>query len=171
MKKLVCLILSLMMISLTSPICVSAAPADAGITEEAEIEYVEGKDIICNSIEILDSGFVAVLTSVSDSETVLGMERGYPEKEKTAVFSHIILDRNGEEMGTFVATVKGIYSEADREAYLTSITGTFYGTFASRFSYTYSIEGQTGTVNIYFDVTKQGTLSYKIYTNGNIQNI
>lgn len=171
MKKLVCLILPLMMIFFTSPICVSAVPVDAEITEEAEIEYLEGKDIICSNIEILDNGFVAVLTSVSESETVLDMERSYPEKEKTAVFSHTILDRNGEELGTFTATVKGIYSEADREAYLTSMTGTFSGTYASRLSYTSSINGQTGSVNIYFNGIKVGTLSYKIYTNGNIQNI
>ena len=171
MKKLVCLILPLIMIFFTSPICVSAVPVDAEVTEEAEIEYYEGKDVLCSNIEILDNGFVAVLTSVSESETVPGMERSYPEKEKTAVFTYTILDRNGEELGTFTATVKGIYSEADRETYLTSMTGTFSGTYASSFSYTSSINGQTGSVNIYFDGIKEGTFSYRIHTNGNIQNL
>jgi hypothetical protein len=168
------MLLALMMLFSMSSVAFAAESTDAAqkpVTYKGEVEYSVERDIILQNVAVISDEFVVITTDVSENERFLDMTRAYPEKEKTKVFSHRILDRNGIEMAVLYSTVTGIYSEADNEAYLTSITGTFTGDYASRFSYSSSIEGNTGSILFYFYGAAFGSFAYKIYTNGNIQNI
>ena len=73
-----------------------------------------------------------------------------------------------QRLAVFHSTVKGIYSEADGYANLSSITGYFTGPYATRFMYGTYITGDTGVAQVRFDGLHTGTFRYKIYTNGNI---
>lgn len=138
-----------------------------------EVEYAKGKDFICQNIVVLDDGMVAFTqeTYETDTDNVLDESKGYPEREKTKVFSHIIYDRNGNILATVYSTVTGIYSAVDHEAYLTSISGNPTGQFAHAISCGSSISGATGSLNLYWYGVPLVSFTYKIYTNGNIQNI
>ena len=130
-----------------------------------EIEYLKGEDLI------LENGFVAVTEKVSEDVALADSGKARPEQERTAVFTHKIFDRNGKVMAILTSTVTGVYSQVDRTAFLTSIKGTFQGSFASDFSCSTSVSGSTGKINLYYNGMSAGSFSYKIYSNGTIQNI
>ncbi len=136
-----------------------------------EIEYLKGEDLVLENIEILENGFVAVTEKVSEDVALADSGKARPEQERTAVFTHKIFDRNGKVMAILTSTVTGVYSQVDRTAFLTSIKGTFQGSFASDFSCSTSVSGSTGKINLYYNGMSAGSFSCKIYSNGTIQNI
>lgn len=131
-------------------------------------QIVDGKSIVLDDVEIMDAGKY-VATSEKIEDTVLPC--AYPEKEKSVTFKHVIYDRNNIEMAVLYSTVTGVYSDADNYAMITSIDGDFYGDFANSFSYDTELNGDTGTIYIYFNGFSAGSFTYKLYQNGSLQNI
>ncbi len=168
MKRTISLLLSLIVLFSCSSV---AFAVEADDIVKDEVEYAQGQDIILRNVEVLENGFIVITEEISEEVNEINTIDGVSEKEKTKVFSHRILDRNGVEMAVLYSTVTGVYSEADNEAYLTSITGVFTGSFASRFSYSSSVSGDTGSIAIFFYGAYAASFSYKIYSNGTIQQI
>lgn len=163
MKKLAAVFLSLSLLFSCFPM---AFAAETAAQDDVEIEYEKGQDLILENVEILDNGWICIT-----QEATGDYGRSYPERENTKVFFHTIFDRDGIEIAVFYATVTGVYSQADNYATLTSITGSFTGDYASRFTYSSALSGATGSATIYFNGLSAATFSYKIFTNGNIQRI
>lgn len=196
-KSIFCLLLILVMLCGALPLCAFAMQAPAQDTHAMEdvaasnnasdapngetnseaviikdgVEYAKGKDFVLQNLEMLDNGMLVFTQEVSETDTVLDESRGYPEKEKTKVFSHKIVDRNGAVMAIVYSTVTGVYSEVEHTAYLTSISGNPTGEFAYALSCSSSISGNTGSLNVYLHGVLACSLSYKIETNGTIQEI
>ena len=137
---------------------------------EEIIEYVQEEGGIFENVKEVKMGgdTFFVITEVVDEYMSL---RAYPDKEVTKVFSHAILDRNGNRMATLHTTVIGVYSEADNTASILSIDGYFSGEYADYSTCSTSINGNTGSISIFFNGVSSGTLTYRISTNGNISNI
>lgn len=169
MKKFISLICALtLMLSLFS---VAFAAENGDAIPKDEVEYAPPQVYVCQNLVVLDNGMVALTQEAYETDKALNSARGYSEREKTKTFSHIIFDRNGITMATVYSTVTGIYSEVDHEAYLTSIKGNPTGEYARAISWTSSISGDTGYLNLFFNGYPICTFTYKIYTNGNIQEI
>ena len=170
MKKFLALLLSLMMVFLLAPSTYASELPE--ISDEIlgnDMEPTPGKDLILENFMVMDQGLLAVTELVSlEDEEIFNETKGHPERIATAYFTHRIYDTNGIELAVFHSTVKGIYSEADGYANLSSITGYFTGPYATRFMYGTYITGDTGVAQVRFDGLHTGTFRYKIYTNGNI---
>lgn len=172
MKKLVGIIFTLIMVFSFGNVVYASNTEDMCNKEKEKIEYECGKSIILENITIMNNGYICVTDEVCEKVTIEDkIERADTDKEKTKVFSHIIYDRNGIELATLYSTVTGIYSEVDNYAMLISITGIYTGEYANRCTYDSEIDEDTGYINIYFNGTLLTTMTYKIYPNGNIQNI
>lgn len=159
MKRALSLLLALVM-SLAMFAPAFAAEADA-------VEYIEhenGVDIVLKNVCVLDNGWVCITQEGPNDNS-----RSYPERESVKNFKHDLNDRNGNVMATLDSTVTGIYSQADNYAMMTGITGTFSGEYASRFSCNPTFNGDIGVLHIYFYGAEVSSISYKIFTNGNIQ--
>lgn len=136
-----------------------------------EVEYEKGEDLICWNLLLLDDGMVAFTQEISETDAVLDGSKGYPEREKTKVFSHTIYDYNGNVMAVVYSTVTGIYTTVGHEAYLTSISGNPTGLFAHAITCSSSISGDTGSLNLYWYGVFLASFTYKIYANGSIRQI
>lgn len=172
MKKKLALLLSLMMVFLLAPSTYASELPE--ISDEIlgnDMEPTQGKDLILENFMVMDQGLLAVTELVSsEDEEIFNETKGHPERIATAYFTHRIYDTNGIEMVVFHSTVKGIYSEADGYANLSSITGYFTGPYATRFVYGTFIAGNLGAAEVGFNGALLGIFQYKIYTNGNIVN-
>lgn len=167
--KIVCFIISAIMI-LPNCTYASAAEIAPAIEYNEEIEVVQGSDIICNSVSIWDGGnYICITEEITGSNSAVPY--AYPEREKTASFKHIIHDRNGVLIANFISTVKGIYSDADNYAMITSVTGYYEDAILSGLSYRTTYSGDTATVYITLNGVAIGSITYKQYINGRLLEI
>lgn len=179
-KTLGLLMLSLLLIIGVLPVNVYADEAHKG----SDTSFVEDLEIPFDAQITINEelGFVIVSTKVDEKKSSRYYEEidlvdvdfgteSEPQKPTSATFSHNIYDRNGILMATAYVTVEGVYSEAEQWSEITDITAEFEGESAHNFSYSPSINGDTGTVNIYFNGLNAGSFRYKIYYNGSIKNI
>ncbi|WP_313345890.1 hypothetical protein [Sedimentibacter sp.] len=180
MKKRICLLLlSLLLVIGALPISAYANDMEKDLNAPEKI--LEDSDALVTINQEL--GLVIISTRVCDNSNAPYHEEidlvnvdfqdnigpyGYPEKPTSATFSHKIYDRNGILMATAYVTVKGWYSEVDQWSEVESITADFEGEYASRFSYTTSRSGETGTIKLYFNGAYAGGFLYTIHYNGRI---
>lgn len=166
-KKLTSVLLLVMCICMTFNVA-NAAGIEPTHNDVAELESVHRGGDITLDIDVFDTGFVLVPTGSIEGNVGT---RSYPEKEVTKSFIHNLYDRNGAYIGTITTVIKGLYSQVDNWAQITSITATFGGPYASSLSYATYLSGNTGTVYIYFIGILSGSISYRILTNGTISQI
>lgn len=164
MKKLVRIILIVIMVFSFEPLVFAANIGDLHDLGGDKVKYVSGKNMTAENICVTNEVFEKVI--VKDSGT-----REYPDKEKIKTFCHMIYDWNGVEIAALYSTVSGLYSEVDGSVMLTSITGYYTGTYASKCSYTSVFNANTGSISACFNGLPLGSFLYKIYANGSIQNI
>lgn len=138
---------------------------------EREAVIFKGQDVVLYNVLLSELGDYSVITVENQDENDGASVYSYPEKEKTKTFSHAIYDRNYSLMATFNATVTGIYSSVEHYATITSIKGTFTGDYADNFSYKVSYSGEKAYAYVYFSGVLAATFTYKLYTNGSLQNI
>ncbi len=132
---------------------------------DQHMNYMQGEDLRLRALDFGNS-----LDGALNWEQTDELDRGYPDKQKTAYFIHTIYDINNVLLGYAHVLVTGIYSEVDHEAYLTNITCTFTGPYASGLHYTKSISGSTGILTVYYGSYFSVSTTYVIHTNGSIQN-
>jgi hypothetical protein len=148
-------------------------PEDVNTKEIANINFGE-VDIFVNE----ELGLIIETTEVTPDGKPIGtlVETDYsqvfspnstPEKEVTKTFSHRIFDRKGVLMATVLSTVKGIYSQVDSYAYSTDIDPV---SNSSDISFSTSISGADGYLDIYYQGMLGGSMHYHISTNGSISN-
>lgn len=172
MKKLVRIILIVIMVFSFETLVFAANIGDLHDLGGDKVKYVSGKNMTAENICVLDNGNICVTNEVFEKVIVKDSgTREYPDKEKIKTFCHMIYDWNGIEIAALYSTVSGLYSEVDGSAMLTSITGYYTGTYASKCSYTSVFNANTGSISACFNGLPLGSFSYKIYANGSIQNI
>lgn len=130
-----------------------------------------GNDVVLTNVRCLHNcDFIAVTTNTKAGVKLESeMDRTYPEYASAKVFEYTIFDDNGRELATLTSTVAGVYSEYHHTAGLMSIKGKLAGASASKFSFSTSISGAIGTINLSFNGTSIGSFSYIISTNGMIR--
>ncbi len=165
MKKLLIIIMaSVLIFSISSTAyCVQEAKAEA---EPERVQIYEAAPP--REFKLTREMFSFELLESRESERLIYDDKGVPEMEKTRIFVHNIVDAQNSIIAVMTVTVKGIYSQADNYAYLTSISASFSGPLASGCTYNSSINGANGSLVMYYYSAALGNLSYHISTNGNI---
>lgn len=182
MKKLIC-ILMCMMLTLPFGASVLALDSDGGALPEKgasvmqqkaasdEVEFADAMVIEMKNIYVFPDGTICEMREGPECEMYYNDTDGPSERIKTKTFTYVLTGTGGVYLATATATVTGVYSQADGYAYLTSITASFTGPAAYMYTWSSSISGDTGSLDLILDSTVYITLHYKIYPNGTIQHI
>lgn len=138
--------------------------------EESAEPIVRGNPVRCENLTLLDGGnyYCILLDTIQENENGV---LSYPERETTKTFLHAIVDRDGDFVANLTVTVKGIYSQADNYAEITSVSGAYSDQQISGLPYSVSYNGNTAQLNVLLNGLKIGSVSYKLYTNGSLQQI
>lgn len=169
MKKLLNFLL---VVSLMLSMCVTAFASETSTTVGTP---VQGKTVFCENLVLLDDGnyYCILVETVEDKSTIEPLS--YPERQKTKTFVHNLVDRNGLFVATITVTVSGVYSEVEKSAVINSVVASFSNEqtpgLSAGLSYSVSYNGSTAQLNILRYGQRIGSLSYKLYTNGSLQQI
>lgn len=172
MKKISMFILSLAVVFFLLP--AQAHAAETTDLENPNVLAEQGHDVIACNVEVCENGEYYIVTELDDANSENQMEVSAlidPDRQTTRQFTHRINDRNGVQMAVLTTTVTAVYSDFDNYAMITNITGSFSQQLFNGFSYTTSLDGDTGTIYIYLNGAYLGSQSYRIYQNGSLQNI
>ena len=130
------------------------------------MDAVQGNPVICDSVLLLDNGYVCLTISSDESDDSTPF--GYTEREKSKSFTHQILDKDGVVLANFSTVVYGVYSYADNYARITSVSGNYSNAIITGLSYSVSYNGDTATVSIKLNGVTIGHIYYRLYTNGSL---
>lgn len=149
----------------------TASTYDTPACERGEDLYLnvlasEDGRFLCVGVEETDFGTVVTQKGCQGVHSAKSTLRSYPEKEVSKAFNYYIYDADQSLLAAFSFCVTGVYSQIDREALITRMTGDFSGSSGSSFTYTPFMNGNTASVNICFEGTPVGAFQYKLSTNG-----
>lgn len=170
-----------MILALTAPALAADVESEGyvagGVSLDKIAECVNDTSVLINPelglifVSTKDSDTQLVETELSTVDFGSAETRSDPEKQTSATFTHKVYDRNNILMATIKSTVAGTYSFADRTSQITDISASISGDFAHDFSTSSSLNGNQGTLYVYFNGLGAGSFTYKITTNGVISNI
>ena len=125
--------------------------------------YKDGTEYTFGGSFILSDNLTVYVTRVSEGTT-----RGYPEKETSARFAFDFFGDNGDFLATAKADIKGVFSQAENNAYFTSINVELSSPYANRFTTQSSFNGNVGQTKVFYYVRNNVIFHYSIATNGHI---
>ena len=166
MKRLFALVLSLVLcLSIGAP--AFALEGDLAHRDSTNIP-VAGSDALVTFVPELEITIISTRVEDTDSIELASIDwtpYGPDEKEVVAAFNNRILDRNGVVMATVTSYARGVYSLVSPPwSQMLSVTAAISGPFANDISYSSSVSGNKGYLDLYFVSVYLATFIYTIST-------